>query len=200
MRAAAGAGGRTPAGGRGADGRAPLPPLRPFPSPPGAGQARILVLGLDNAGKTTVLKQLSDEDITNVTPTQGFNIKSMTMNNFRLNVWDIGGQKAIRQYWNNYFESTDCLLYVIDSADKARLIETGDELSDLLDQEGLAGVPVLVLANKQDLFHAQPPNEIAEAMNLFSIRDRPWQIQPCSAKTGEGLKDGMEWMVSQLKN
>ena len=176
-------------------------PFRPFrPFPPGAAQARILVLGLDNAGKTTVLKQLSDEDITNVTPTQGFNIKSMTMNNFRLNVWDIGGQKAIRQYWNNYFESTDCLLYVIDSADKARLIETGDELSDLLDQEGLAGVPILVLANKQDLFHAQPPNEIAEAMNLFSIRDRPWQIQPCSAKTGEGLKDGMEWMVSQLKN
>ena len=163
-------------------------------------ELRLLMLGLDNSGKTTALKKLAGEDITTITPTQGFNIKSVQQQGFKLNVWDIGGQKAIRQYWNNYFESTDCLLYVIDSADKARLIETGDELSDLLDQEGLAGVPVLVLANKQDLFHAQPPNEIAEAMNLFSIRDRPWQIQPCSAKTGEGLKDGMEWMVSQLKN
>lgn len=62
-------------------------------------QARVLVLGLDNSGKTTILKKLSDEDITTIMPTQGFNIKSLVRDGFKLNVWDIGGQKAIRPYW-----------------------------------------------------------------------------------------------------
>ncbi|KAK3248407.1 ADP-ribosylation factor protein 3 [Cymbomonas tetramitiformis] len=161
------------------------------------GEARILVLGLDNAGKTTILKKLSDEDVTTITPTQGFNIKSLMHEGFKLNVWDIGGQKSIRPYWRNYFDQTDCLLYVIDSADRKRLEETGDELSKLLEEDKLAGVPLLVLANKQDLLNALPANEVAEGLNLFSIRDRPWQIQPCSAKNGTGLQDGMEWLVKQ---
>jgi len=163
------------------------------------GEARILVLGLDNAGKTTILKKLSDEDVTTITPTQGFNIKSLMHEGFKLNVWDIGGQKSIRPYWRNYFDQTDCLLYVIDSADRKRLEETGDELSKLLEEDKLAGVPLLVLANKQDLLNALPANEVAEGLNLFSIRDRPWQIQPCSAKNGTGLQDGMEWLVKQVK-
>jgi len=163
------------------------------------GEARILVLGLDNAGKTTILKKLSDEDIATITPTQGFNIKSLMHEGFKLNVWDIGGQKSIRPYWRNYFDQTDSLMYVIDSSDRKRLEETGDELSKLLEEDKLAGVPLLVLANKQDLLNALPPNEVAEGLNLFSIRDRPWQIQPCSAKSGEGLQDGMEWLVKQVK-
>merc|ERR1711931_163992 len=113
---------------------------------------RILLLGLDNAGKTTILKQLSSEDITQVTPTQGFNIKSVQSSGFKLNVWDIGGQRRIRPYWRNYFENTDVLIYVIDSTDRNRFDETGQELQELLDDEKLSGVPLLVLANKQDLF------------------------------------------------
>ncbi|GAQ89712.1 GTP-binding ADP-ribosylation factor-like protein ARL2 [Klebsormidium nitens] len=162
------------------------------------GEARILVLGLDNAGKTTILRKLSDEDITTITPTQGFNIKSLMHDGFKLNVWDIGGQKAIRSYWKNYFEQTDALLYVIDSSDKRRLEETGDELSRLLEEEKMTNVPLLVLANKQDLNSALPADEVANGLNLFSIRDRPWQIQPCSAKTGDGLQAGMEWLVKQV--
>ena len=60
-------------------------------------EARILVLGLDNAGKTTILKALSEEDISTIMPTQGFNIKSLTQDGFKLNVWDIGGKHAYRQ-------------------------------------------------------------------------------------------------------
>merc|ERR1712046_465419 len=86
-------------------------------------EVRILMLGLDNAGKTTVLKKLSDEDISHIMPTQGFNIKSLVHDGFKLNVWDIGGQKTIRQYWSNYFESSDALVYVVDSSDEARLAE-----------------------------------------------------------------------------
>ena len=161
---------------------------------------RILMLGLDNAGKTTVLKQLSDEDITHILPTSGFNIKSLTHAGFKLNVWDIGGQKVIRPYWRNYFDQTDAMVYVIDSSDRRRLEETGCELNALLEEEKLSGVPLLLFANKQDLLNALPAKEIAEGLNLHLIRDRQWQIQACSAKSGEGLQEGMEWLVKRVRS
>ena len=75
-------------------------------------EARVLVLGLDNGGKTTILKKLSEEDISHIMPTQGFNIKTLSQAGFTLNVWDIGGQKSIRPYWQNYYDNTDALIYV----------------------------------------------------------------------------------------
>lgn len=79
-------------------------------------ELRLLLLGLDNAGKTTILKIMASEDVTQVTPTAGFNIKSVVSDGFKLNVWDIGGQRKIRPYWKNYFENTDvlvCCLFTI---------------------------------------------------------------------------------------
>jgi ADP-ribosylation factor-like protein 3 len=73
-------------------------------------ELRLLLLGLDNAGKTTILKTLASEDINHITPTAGFNIKSVISEGFKLNVWDIGGQRKIRPYWKNYFENTDVLV------------------------------------------------------------------------------------------
>merc|ERR1711933_594658 len=141
-------------------------------------EARILMLGLDNAGKTTILKKMSEEDISHIMPTQGFNIKSLVHEGFKLNVWDIGGQKTIRPYWSNYFESSDALVYVIDSSDRRRLEESG--------------IPLLLFANKQDMLQATPADEISDTLALAEIKDRTWQIQACSAKNGEGLQDGME--------
>lgn len=162
-------------------------------------EVRILLLGLDNAGKTTILKSLADEDVTHIMPTQGFNIKSVNSSGLKLNVWDIGGQKKIRPYWKNYFENTDVLIYVIDSADKKRFEETGEELCELLEEEKLAAVPVLIYANKQDLYKSAKPSQIANDLQLSSsIRDRKWQIQACSAITKEGIKDGMEWVYANL--
>lgn len=123
-------------------------------------EARILVLGLDNAGKTTVLKNLSDEDITHISPTQGFNVKSIRQEGFRLNVWDIGGHSSIRPYWRNYFEHTDGVVYVVDSADQRRMTECSQELTSLLSEELLSGVPVIVFANKQDLLHVLSADEV----------------------------------------
>ncbi|CDW53261.1 ADP ribosylation factor protein 3 [Trichuris trichiura] len=151
-------------------------------------EVRILLLGLDNAGKTTLLKGLVSEDITQVTPTQGFNIKSVVSDGFKLNVWDIGGQRKIRPYWKNYFENADILIYVIDSSDKRRFDETGMELMELLEEEKLAAVPLLIFANKQDLVNAVTASALAEGLQLHTIRDRQWQIQPCSAITLEGVK------------
>lgn len=145
------------------------------------------------------MKRLSNEDIQQIRPTSGFNIKSIIHDGFKLNVWDIGGQKAIRPYWRNYFEGTDALVYVIDAADERRLLESGSELNLLLQEEKLAGVPLLIFANKQDLEGAMTPQKIAETLQLHLIRDRTWQIQGCSAKTGEGIQQAMEWMVRQIK-
>ncbi|KAL8562991.1 ADP-ribosylation factor protein 3 [Nucella lapillus] len=158
-------------------------------------ELRILLLGLDNAGKTTLLRSLASEDVSHTTPTQGFNIKSVQSSGFKLNVWDIGGQRRIRPYWRNYFDNTDVLIYVIDSSDKKRFEETGMELHELLEEDKLAGVPVLIFANKQDLFSSAKAADISEGLNLGSIRDREWQIQACSALSGEGVKDGLEWMA-----
>merc|ERR1719254_293612 len=118
------------------------------------------MLGLDNAGKTTILKKMSGEDISHIMPTQGF----------KLNVWDIGGQKTIRPYWSNYFESSDVLVYVIDSSDRRRLEESGVELRQLLAEDKLGGVPLLVFANKQDLLQAVPADEVVDALNLGVIK------------------------------
>lgn len=153
------------------------------------------MLGLDNSGKTSILKRLSDEDITHIMPTQGFNIKSLLHEGFKLNVWDIGGQKTIRPYWKNYFENTDAMIYVVDSSDRRRLEEAGEELQELLAEDKLGGIPILIFANKQDLISAVPQEEIVECLQLMAITDRPWQIQPSSAKTGVGLEEGMQWTV-----
>eukprot|EP00998_Keelungia_sp_KM082_P009863 NODE_6054_length_660_cov_53.148218_g6031_i0.p1 GENE.NODE_6054_length_660_cov_53.148218_g6031_i0~~NODE_6054_length_660_cov_53.148218_g6031_i0.p1 ORF type:complete len:180 (+),score=60.12 NODE_6054_length_660_cov_53.148218_g6031_i0:79-618(+) len=161
-------------------------------------EMRMIFLGLDNAGKTTLLKQLAQEDITQISPTQGFNIKSIEKDGFKLNVWDIGGQKAIRTYWNNYFDNVDAMVYVVDSADQKRVEEAGQELATLLEEEKLRGCPVLVLANKQDLPNAATPATVSDALQLTDQRDRKWQIHGCSAKTGENVQESLEWIVKSV--
>merc|ERR1712226_420826 len=101
----------------------------------------------DNAGKTTILKKMSEEDISHIMPTQGFNIKSLVHEGFKLNVWDIGGQKTIRPYWSNYFEQADALVFVVDSGDQRRLEESCQELKELLVEDKPGGCPLLVFAN-----------------------------------------------------
>merc|ERR1712190_331314 len=148
-------------------------------------------------GLLSILKKMKkdDQEARILMPTQGFNIKSLVQDGFKLNVWDIGGQKTIRPYWSNYFESSDALVYVIDSSDRRRLEESGNELRELLAEDKLGGIPVLIFANKQDLLQAVPADEISESLNLQTITDRTWTIQACSAKAGDGLQEGMEWIV-----
>ncbi|XP_040261497.1 ADP-ribosylation factor-like protein 3 [Bufo bufo] len=159
---------------------------------------RIILLGLDNAGKTTILTRLALEEISNITPTQGFNIKSVQSQGLRLSVWDIGGQRTIRSHWKKYLGNTDLLIYVVDSADRKRFEETGQELAELIEEDSLLGVPLLVFANKQDLLTAAPAADIAAGLNLHTYRDRMWQIQACSALSGEGIQDGMNWICKNI--
>ncbi|BFZ07314.1 hypothetical protein BsWGS_10353 [Bradybaena similaris] len=161
-------------------------------------EVRILMLGLDNAGKTTILKKFNGEDIDTISPTLGFNIKTLEHRGFKLNIWDVGGQKSLRSYWRNYFESTDALIWVVDSADRMRLNDCKKELHSLLVEERLAGATLLVFANKQDLPGSLPAREIREALDLDSIKTHHWLIQDCSAVTGENLLSGMDWVVNDI--
>lgn len=122
--------------------------------------------GLDNAGKTTILKRFNGESIDTISPTLGFNIKTLEHRGYTLNMWDVGGQKSLRSYWRNYFECTDGLVWVVDSADRMRLESCREELLVLLKEERLAGATLLVLANKQDLPGALSAQEIKDVSSL----------------------------------
>lgn len=169
-------------------------------------EVRILILGLDNAGKTTVVRKYCDLPIDEIQPTLGFSIQTrnydMETSSFQLNLWDVGGQSSIRAYWRNYFEATDGILWVVDSTDVARLTVCAQELKQLLQQERLAGATLLVLANKQDVTGAKGRAEIAKALQLDDVQyhNRHWKIVGCSAVTGQGLAEGMDWLVHDVSN
>ena len=146
-------------------------------------EMRLLILGLDNAGKTTIIKKFNGEDIDKISPTLGFNIKTLEYDNYKLNVWDIGGQKTIRSYWRNYFEQTDGVIWVVDSSDKLRLEDTKKELHNLLKEEKLMGATLLIFCNKQDIPGSLTSSEIKGFLDLDQITTRHWGIIPCSAKT-----------------
>jgi len=161
-------------------------------------EMRLLMLGLDNAGKTTILKKFNGEDINTISPTLGFNIKTLEHRGFKLNIWDVGGQKSLRSYWRNYFESTDGLIWVVDSADRRRLQDCKQELEALLLEERLAGATLLVFANKQDLPGALTSEEIKEALELDQIKSHHWLILDCSAVTGKNLLKGIDWIIDDI--
>ncbi|EFO62059.1 ARL1 [Giardia lamblia P15] len=164
----------------------------------GKKEIRVLILGLDNSGKTTILRKLCEEDTSVIMPTQGFNAKTIKgPKGVSLNCWDVGGQKAIRTYWQNYYAGTTCLIWVVDAADVKRMDEVALEVSLALEDCRLAGVPILVFANKQDLATAMKPSDLCDKIGLWALRDRVWHIQGCSALTGEGLEEGILWMVSK---
>jgi len=156
------------------------------------------MLGLDNAGKTTIMKRFNGEDITTISPTLGFNIQTLEHKGFKLNMWDVGGQKSLRSYWRNYFECTDGLVWVVDSADKRRMTDCSKELHGLLTEERLAGATLLVMANKQDLAGALTREEIRDLLQLPAITTHHWRIVSCSAVTGEHLVTGIDWMLDDV--
>ncbi|KAF4669220.1 Arf GTPase arl1 [Perkinsus olseni] len=136
----------------------------------GTKEVRILILGLDNAGKTTILYRLQVDDIVQTIPTIGFNVETIQVKNVKLQVWDLGGQSSIRPYWRCYYPNTNGIVYVVDSADRDRLPDARRELNNLLDEEELQGVALLVFANKQDLPDAMSSVEVSEGLGLTQIR------------------------------
>ncbi|KAF9652090.1 GTP-binding protein [Thelephora ganbajun] len=161
-------------------------------------EMRILFLGLDNAGKTTILKRLNGEDIMTVSPTLGFNIKTFMHEGYTLNIWDVGGQRTLRPYWRNYFEQTDAIVWVVDSGDRLRMEDCKAELHTLLQEDRLSGASLLVFANKQDIGGAVTSAEIRTALDLDGIKSHQWSIMSCSAVTGYNIVEGINWVVEDV--
>ena len=163
-------------------------------------EMKLLIIGLDNAGKTTIIRRFNGEPIDTIAPTLGFDIKTLQHKQYTLNIWDIGGQQTIRTYWRNYFEVTDGLVWVVDSADRWRLDTCRDELKDLLQEEQLGGASLLIFANKQDLPDALSVDQIAEhlALGAPKFKKRHYCIKACSAQSGTGLLEGIDWIVDDI--
>ncbi|KAL6489832.1 hypothetical protein MHYP_G00001770 [Metynnis hypsauchen] len=167
-------------------------------------EARVLLLGLDGAGKSTLLYKLKYNERFQTIPTVGFNVEMFDAKQNRrkitVTVWDVGGQKIMRAHWKNFYEETSGLLFVVDCSDKGRLDEAKRELEHTLRSEELEELPVVILANKQDVGGALTATELTEKFNLRKVcSDRNWFVQPCSAVSGVGLEDGFRRMVHFVK-
>ena len=165
----------------------------------GKEERRILILGIDGAGKTTFLYKLKMGHVINTVPTIGFNVETIQYRNIKFNAWDVGGQDKIRKLWRYYYEGNDALIFVIDSNDRERIEEAALELELLLREEKLYDSAFLILANKQELPNAIGVSELTQILGLHKIRNRQWHIQPCCSISGEGLTEAMEWMSCAIK-
>ncbi|XP_038072664.1 uncharacterized protein LOC119741078 [Patiria miniata] len=162
---------------------------------------RILMLGLDAAGKTTILFKLKLNEVVTTIPTIGFNVETVNpLPGVSFTVWDIGGQEKLRQLWRHYYQGTQGLIFVVDSSDKERLYEARDELFGILQSSEIGPeVPVVVLANKQDLPGALKPSDVAEALNLHRLSQNPWHIQATCAPDGEGIYEAVGMLAKMVR-
>jgi ADP-ribosylation factor protein 1 len=156
------------------------------------------MVGLDAAGKTTILYKLKLGEVVTTIPTIGFNVETVEYKNISFTVWDVGGQDKIRLLWRHYYQNTQGLIFVVDSNDRDRIDDAREELHKMLSEEELREAVLLVFANKQDLQFALDAEEILNTLSLMEIKDRTWTIQACSAVTKEGLQEGMEWLVKTI--
>ncbi|ORX84419.1 ADP-ribosylation factor-like protein 5B [Anaeromyces robustus] len=157
---------------------------------------KIVIVGLDNAGKTTIVYKLLLNEAVVTTPTIGSNVEEITYKNMKMVMWDIGGQESLRTSWVTYYTNAKALIMVIDSTDVERLNVVKDEMTKIFQSELLQDASILIFANKQDCKGALSAAEITEKLNLTSIKDRNWHIQACCALTGDGLYDGLDWILS----
>jgi len=162
-------------------------------------EARILMVGLDAAGKTTVLYKLKLGELVTTIPTIGFNVETVQYKNIHFTVWDVGGQDKIRPLWRHYYQNTQAVIFVVDSNDRERVGEAAEELQKMLREDELREAAVLVLANKQDLPNAMSVAEVTDKLGLHSMRNRKWYIQATCATSGDGLYEGLDWLAHTLQ-
>jgi len=158
---------------------------------------KILLLGLDGAGKTTTLYRLKLKKFVNTIPTIGFNVENIDYKNLRMTVWDIKGQNNVRELWKHYYSDTDALIFIINSHDEKRFELAKEELYKLLAAEELRDIPVLVYANKQDIGKITPEIMLTK-LELGKFKN-PWKVQGTCAKSGEGLYEGLDWLSKEIK-
>ncbi|TRY96555.1 hypothetical protein DNTS_007292 [Danionella cerebrum] len=145
---------------------------------------KVIIVGLDNAGKTTILYQFLTKEAVQTSPTIGSNVEEIAVKKTRFLVWDIGGQESLRTTWNSYYSNTEIVILVVDSTDRERLTVTKEELHRMLAHE--------------DMKNSMSAAEISQSLTLSSLTAHSWHVQACCALTGEGLPASLDWMRSRV--
>ena len=159
---------------------------------------RVIILGLDNSGKTTLLYQLKMGEVVNCIPTLGFNVETIEIYNKKLTIWDIGGQERIRTLWKHYYDNTQGIIFVVDSSNKESLATAREELKAIFNHENLKKIPLLIFSNKKDKEGSLMDGEVSELLATKDIKDRAFCIKPSNALNGDSLKDGIKWLCEEL--
>ena len=168
-------------------------------------EMRILMVGLDSAGKTSILYRLKLGKLpTTVVPTHldrgpRFGVEVVQYKDTYFTLWDVSGIEANRPLWKHYFQNAQGLIFVVDANDRDRIEEVRRELNKLLNDEELNGVVFLVFANKQDLPNAMDVEEIRDKLGLYDINGRSCYIKPLCTLSGVGLSEGLDCLVNELK-
>uniref|UniRef100_A0A8C5LRG0 ARF like GTPase 13B n=1 Tax=Leptobrachium leishanense TaxID=445787 RepID=A0A8C5LRG0_9ANUR len=167
----------------------------------------LVMVGLDNAGKTATVKGIQGESPEDVAPTVGFSKADLKQGRFEVTIFDLGGGKRIRGIWKNYYAESYGVVFVIDSSDVERMEETKETITEVLRHPRISGKPVLVLANKQDREGALSEADIIEFLSLEKLVNENkclCQIEPCSALIGQGkkidksIKNGLNWLLAVI--
>jgi len=160
---------------------------------------RVLLLGLDAAGKTTILYQLIGKPAETV-PTIGFNVETVKFDPLEFVVWDVSGQDKLRTFWRHYYRGTAGVVFVVDSNDPNRFELAKKELMGILKEEELEKAVLLILANKQDLPNAHSPEALVKALDLKELDGkRQYHVQAAVASQGKGLREGLLWLSKHMK-
>ena len=160
---------------------------------------KVLLLGLDVAGKTTILYRLKMNQTIMTIPTIGLNVEHIKYKKINTIIWDLGGQDKIRPLWKHYYKNTEAVIFVIDAYDVHKYDEAKRELHLIMSDEALKNVPILILVNKIDLMPTKNINMFIDLFDINKFPDHLWCIQCTSAINGEGLKEGFDWLCNKMK-
>lgn len=159
----------------------------------------IVVIGLENSGKTTLLSVLAHGEPVETVPTIGLNVKVFKKGNVNMKCWDIGGQQQYRSEWSRYTRGCDAVLYVVDAAAPQKMATAKKELHKLLDDGSIGSTPLLVLANKIDIQPHVGEAELIERLQLNYVVETPWMVLPISALHVTNIDQVVEWLTAQSK-
>jgi len=158
----------------------------------------ILILGLDNAGKTTLLYQMTHNKTFLTLPTINPNIIKMNYKSKNFVFYDVGGNAILRHLWSNYYNGKNIIIFVIDASDHNRLLEAKLLFQSILLDDKLKEIPILIYSNKHDLPESIDKDDLVFMFDLDKIKTRDWYIQNVSALTGHGMYGGLDWIVGVL--
>ena len=161
---------------------------------------KILMLGLDASGKTTILNKIKGKESVRYEGV-GFHAEILFyMRLIKIISWDLGGATRMEKLlYKYYFPNTDGIIFIIDSHDKDRFDEAIEYFQDILEADELKNFPILIMANKQDLNETLSSDEISWFLKNEKYKDRKWSIIKTSGISGQGLEEGMQWMVSSIR-